>query len=297
MKKKIVFILGTAHCGSTLLSLVLGSHPRCFNLGEISNLPRLYKNNKPICSICEPGKCSFWDEKFNTEELDTISAAFSNARTNKYIPLRIEKIYRELRDDDLFKPYSLIASKTDADVIIDSTKTLYWIENELKLKELNSSAFEPYILYLVRDGRAVLNSYLKRDKSLTVEKFSALWKKRVEANEIFFAQFSPEKKIKLAYESFANSPEKTIERICQFLNINYTPKILEYWKYDHHLLSGNKGTKSLIQKYQNSNFQDMTKEFKIKLDLKWKSELAPEQLTDFYSLVGEINKQYEWNYE
>jgi hypothetical protein len=293
-KKKLVFILGTAHCGSTLLSLILGSHSRCFNVGEISNLPRLYNNNKPICSICE-GECSFWDREFSKKELEMLSTGLSNCRVNKFIPLKMEKFYRELINDQLFKPYSLVASKTDADVIIDSTKTLYWIENGLKLKELNSSHFETYILYIVRDGRAVLNSYLKRDKSLTIEKFSDLWKKRVQANEVFFEKFAPEKKLKLAYESFATNPEETIKNICTFLNINYLPEIIQYWKYNHHIISGNIGTKSLIKKYRQSSYSEQPTDFKIELDLKWQTQLTPEQIKEFYSLIGNINEQYEWN--
>lgn len=294
MKKKLLFILGTAYCGSTLLSLILGSHSRCFNIGEISNLPRLYKENKAICSICE-GKCNFWDDKFNKEELEKLSWGLSNSRINKYIPLKIEKFYRELIDDDIFKPYSLIASKTDADVVIDSTKSIYWIKNELTLKELNSSNFETYVLYIVRDGRAVLNSYLKRNKSLNVEKFSYLWKKRVQDNEQFFAQFASERKLKLAYESFAIKPEETLKNICTFLNINFFPSIIEYWKYDHHTISGNSKTKSLIRKYKNHLSEDTQTDFKIRLDLKWQTQLTSEQIKEFYYFVGEINKQYEWN--
>ena len=34
--RKVVFILGSGHCGSTLLDLMLGAHSRIVGLGEMS---------------------------------------------------------------------------------------------------------------------------------------------------------------------------------------------------------------------------------------------------------------------
>ncbi|NET17702.1 MAG: sulfotransferase [Okeania sp. SIO1H6] len=51
MRNKVLFILGTPACGSTLLSLMLDSHPQCFTVGELSNLPRLYQNQKIISFV------------------------------------------------------------------------------------------------------------------------------------------------------------------------------------------------------------------------------------------------------
>ena len=51
---KVAFILGTGHCGSTLLDLILGSHSKLFSLGEVyrvvSSEPQI-----PICDIFDGG--------------------------------------------------------------------------------------------------------------------------------------------------------------------------------------------------------------------------------------------------
>ena len=213
MKKKILFVLGTAHCGSTLLSLILDSHPQCFNVGELSNFPSFYRSKKRICSVCE-SECVFWDRQFSQTELQNLCLGLANARISPLIPLKVERFFRELVNDDIFRPYSAIASKTPANVIVDSTKTIYWISGMLQRKEIKKE-FDIYLLHLVRDGRAVLNSYLKRKQTINVQDLSHLWLKRVTENERFFEKFSVGEKMLLRYEEFATKPEEKTQKICQ----------------------------------------------------------------------------------
>ena len=291
MKKKILFILGTAHCGSTLLSLILDSSPQCFTVGELSNLPRLHHKNKPICQ----NNCNFWNRKFSKDELNKLALGLSNTQISPGIPLKIEKFFREIINDDIFRPYSIIASKSCADVIIDSTKTIYWISSMLRLKELKKE-FDIYLLHLVRDGRAVLNSYLRKRKRMTLEDISQLWLKRVTNNEFFFKNFSRGKKIQLAYEELATKPQATTQHLCNFLGIEFIPAMLKYWEYEHYMISGNRGTKSLVNQYQNKPEESpKSQDLSIKLDLSWQTTLTEDSIKKFYAIVGDKNKPYEWN--
>jgi hypothetical protein len=291
MKKKILFILGTAHCGSTLLSLILDSSEQCFTVGELSNLPTIYKKEQSSTQNHD-----FWHSQFSETEKNKLILGLSNARISPMIPLKIEKSIREMFNDKIFRPYSLIQSKTSAEIIVDSTKTIYWISNMLQLKELKQE-YDVFLLHLVRDGRAVLNSYLRKRKKMTVEQFSNLWLQRVRDNEQFFQNFNRGKKIQLAYEELATNPYSTTQKVCDFLNIKFVPDLINYWKYEHYMLSGNRGTKSLVETYKSSsqsspkNQQDLS----IKLDLSWKSDLTEERLAQFYSMIGDKNEPYEWN--
>lgn len=47
MIKKVVFICGAGHSGSTLLGLLLGSHSKCFYLGEANKVQYLYNTDQP----------------------------------------------------------------------------------------------------------------------------------------------------------------------------------------------------------------------------------------------------------
>lgn len=62
--KKIIYIAGLGHSGSTILDMALGSHPNIIGLGEIYAVfnSKNYKNlfEKSTCSCGEKGKdCSF----------------------------------------------------------------------------------------------------------------------------------------------------------------------------------------------------------------------------------------------
>ena len=60
MSSKFVFICAAGHSGSTLLDLLLGSHPAGVSVGELTQLPK----NIALDSVCSCGdqvsKCDFW---------------------------------------------------------------------------------------------------------------------------------------------------------------------------------------------------------------------------------------------
>lgn len=304
MKKKVVAIAGSGHCGSTLLTLMLGSHPDCFSLGELNSLPTHYRTGLPICGVCQ-GHCSFWDE-LNPQELKSLAAVLGNTRLNKYVPLKVEKTVRKiLRADDVFNPYSYLFSQRKESILIDSSKATKWIHQKLNAKEFTSGLLEGYLVHLVRDGRAVLGSYLRRFKWMTAERYAREWReKTIERNKLY-DQFPSKRKMTVCYEQLATEPQKTLESICQWLGIEFLPQMILYWQFEHHIISGNAGVRSLIwrakqekvreevSKYQGEYYDNLG--LKIKLDTRWKEELSTEQLETFDRIAGNLNKPYEWN--
>lgn len=300
--------MGTAHCGSTLLTLILGSHSDCLALGEISNLPRFYRKNKPICSICQ-GDCHFWNHNFSSQERQLLSQGFSDQRIHPSIPLKLEKTVRGLLGNDrVFNPYSLIFSKVNKNVLIDSTKTVYWLKKKLVAKEFKENLIEAYLIHLIRDGRAVMSSYLTRNQDMTVKQFSELWVKRINDENNFFNHSFSGKKIELRYEEFATKTAETIKNLCEWLDLDFQPEMINYWQHEHHIISGNTGTRSLIDKYQSRQqikksvkTQDQQKsyqeerDFHIELDCRWKTRLSSQQIAEFSQITGDLNKSYEWN--
>lgn len=309
MNKKVVFIMGTAHCGSTLLTLILGSHSDCFALGEVSNMPDAYRLKKPICSVCQ-GDCSFWDHGFSDQERSLLVQGFSERRLHRYIPLKLEKAARGFfKRDQMFNPYALIAAKTKESILIDSTKTVYWLKKKLAAREFQENLIDAHLIHLIRDGRAVMNSHLrrKRDQGITVQQFGEMWAKRINNENDFFDNFSLGKKLQLRYEKFATEPEDTLKMLCQWLDLDFQPEMVNYWEHEHHTISGNAGTHALIRKYQSSDQTSEPaqpnaeseriagKEFRIQLDQRWRSKLSSEQIAEFYKVTHDLNKAYEWN--
>lgn len=309
MKKKVVFIMGTAHCGSTLLTLVLGSHSNCRALGEVSNLPEFHRQERSPCSVCQ-GDCQFWGNTLSNQDMQTLSQGFAERRIHPHIPLKLEKAVRGLlKNDQVFNPYSLIAAKTNEAVLIDSTKTVYWLEKKLAAREFQAGKLDAQLIHLIRDGRAVMNSYSRRKqyRGLSAEQFGQqfgeLWMNRINNEHRFFDGFLG-KKLRLRYEEFATNTEATLKNLCAWLDLDFQPDMVNYWKYEHHTISGNSGTHSLISKHQESTPQQpiavqakpiAEKEFSIRLDQRWQTKLSPEQIAAFYNSTGNLNEAYEWN--
>ena len=306
MKKKVVFIMGTAHCGSSLLNLVLDSHTDCLGLGELSNLPNFYRRQKPLCSVCQ-GDCSFWHHHFSQQEMQLLSQGFADQRIHKYIPLQLEKTVRGwLKKDRPFNPYSLIANKVNETVLIDSTKTVYWLKRKLDAREFKENLLDVYLVHLIRDGRAVMGSYSRRKEyqGLTAQQFGQqfgdLWKNRLTNENNFFNNFTGHK-LELRYETFATQPEQTAQEICQWLDIEFQPDMLNYKTHEHHPISGNSGTHDSVKQYQKGKAaiarnkpSEQTISSGINLNVRWPQTLSPEQIAAFYQTTAGMNKAYEW---
>ena len=310
-QKQVLFILGTAHTGSTLLSLMLGSHSHIFAVGELSNLAARCDKNKSICDICE-GDCNFWNHQFSLVEQQRLANCLQHQRLHRFIPLRAERSLRSLiGNDQVFRPYTSIFSKLPeaTTTLVDSTKTVYWITLQLKLPEFQTNdpkSLKPKLLHVVKDGRAVMASYLRRQPTLNVEKLSQKWSQRVTASQRLFDDFPAANRLRIAYEHLATAPETTLQKVCDFLGVEFTPALMCYWENEHHFISGNTGTRSLVQKYRHKakttevshrNYKLYAEEvgFQIKLDLRWKTELSSEQLQVFEQVAGEVNRPYAWN--
>jgi len=56
---------------------------------------------------------------------------------------------------------SYLFAKTKKDILVDSSKYIFGIANKLKAREFRAGLIEAYLIHMIRDGRAVANSYLR----------------------------------------------------------------------------------------------------------------------------------------
>lgn len=300
MDQKAVFIMGIGRSGSTLLDLMIGSHSEAFSLGEISKLPSFVTKGEN--NFCFREDSTFWQDNFTSYELQQLAKGLSGHRINRHIPLKLEKIIREIiGKDQIFKPYTTLFQKTQKNILVDSSKYLSWIKNQLSHKEFRAKTIPVYLIYVVRDGRAVVNSYSRVYPNLSIEELSHKWLKQTIEFREFYQNFKLGEKKRIIYEDLASNPHKTLSELCSFIGINFEETMIEYWKHDHHHIVGSRGTNSLILKYrqQNNNLADNTfykdNNFEIKLDLRWQKEFDGERLAIFNKIGGEENKQFEYN--
>lgn len=328
MKHKVVFIMGTAHSGSTLLDLMLGSHPDAFSLGELCQLQRAYKLDKlryllpfyrnksrqstmsdakslgelqnRICAVCE-GHCPFWGGNVNLNLL-ALSLAKGKRKRKHIIPEQL--IRRFIRR--IFNPYKFLFSKTKKHILIDSSKSVDWVSYQLSSGEFKSKSIEEYLLYMVRDGRAVVNSILRKYPHKTVAEITPNWVNQVNRMNKFFNEFDADEKMMVRYEELATNTIPTLKNICSLLEIEFSSTMVEYWKHEHHPLGGNIGVRSLIWRARNwqtrrfDRLRQINDDYydklglSIKLDLRWKNELSRDQVEKFECIVGSLNAPFRY---
>ena len=225
---KPFFLLGTPRSGTTLLRLMLNTHPKITVPPECGFALWLYNKYGGIHDFT-PTMISLYLEdlveckKFETWNipLPELSNIFSGMSIGNYQEL-VAQIYLT---------YGKIRGK---DSLVVGDKNNYYINEMATLK----MAFpDSKIIHLVRDGRDVACSYLalltldSRSKyrpslSNDLENIALQWaKQNCEASNIFH-----ENLYLIRYEDLIERPAFELSKICDFLGVRFSRKMLEYYK-------------------------------------------------------------------
>lgn len=269
-----VMICGAGHSGSTLLGLILGRARGAFYIGEGAKVRYLNDPKKPLrkraCKVCGEA-CPIW----------------SSFRWDEDHPL-----------------YRQIAAHVGAGIIVDSTKNPAWIRK--RAAELKAAGDAAGLIFLQRDGRAVLNSrfrkYPERDAAEQIE----AWKAQIAASQGVFEAFAGPK-IAIRYEELATSPDTVVRAICERFGLPYADDMLAFTDGESHPLGGNTGTQFVAARDRVDGDPDailqLTPRTKgyyanhsgdIRLDLRWKTEMSAPNLALFNALAGEFNAAMAW---
>lgn len=306
---KYLYICSAGHSGSTLLDLVLGSHSQIVSLGELSQLPKNIALNS-ICTCGDPvTSCRHWrlvlnkisrkigrnvynapysinlgpiyskvivDEKQYTRLYRLKRKCLAGVNYFCYrwrlpIPIRLLPIVSQSIDTN-FMLYDIVREETASQVIVDSSK--------IYLKAINLYLARPAqtrILFLTRDGRGVLHSFMKRNRPR--DKVIREWKKFYErAGWLIEHYVNPEHCIHMKYEDFVLNPQVESKRVCDFLGIEHEESMLDYSNTPYHILSGN-----------NMRF---IKNADIVPDFKWKEKLCKQDQIRFNRIAGKLNNDF-----
>lgn len=265
-----VAICGAGHSGSTLLGLVLGSHSEVFYAGEAKKTLFLGDATKPLkkraCKLCGLD-CPVWSR-------------FAVPPT-----------------PDL---YEQLARITGCSVVVDSTKKPDWIRE--RAAELDRAGVRQARVLLVRDGRAVVNSRVRKYPDEAPEAIIEAWRAQIHASRALIDE-RPEDGVEVRYEELATDPERVVRSLCAFLGLAFEPAMLRYHEHAHHPLGGNTGTQSVVARARESaavSVPARSRDFYgplaggFRLDLRWREELPERVRTLFEERAGVDNRPFEW---
>jgi hypothetical protein len=295
--KNYIYLVCTAHSGSTLLAFLLGNHSKIATVGEIAGRTD-YPGYRCSCGELLT-ECSFWQNvkkkmqhKGNLLDLTDFDIFIDGRRKfsafdrlhDHYFSLRqidsikdylfgLNKNRRKWLDSTVSRNILLAESITECylkDHFFDTTKDLYRLKY---LKNRLGSRFK--VIYMTRDGRGVMNSLMNREKYSESQAIKAwIWSnsniQRIKRNYFDDSDF-----FQLKYEELCKNPISIINEINQFVEVPCEKDPNLFNKEDFHVIG---------------NF--MRKDFSgsVSLDESWRKILTVKQLNLFDKVAGRMNR-------
>jgi hypothetical protein len=128
--------------------------------------------------------------------------------------------------------------------IVDSSKNPYWI----KLQNMNQSKkYQLINLLIYKDPIESFSSFYKRGIG---EKWNKHW---IDYHYKYMTLL--EKFVSISYKDFVTN-EESLKRVCQYCKIMYYNSKKEYWKRQHHTVSGNASAKIHLHEKTTSKFKE-----------------------------------------
>lgn len=296
---KLGFIMAASHSGSTLLAMLLGSHPQATTIGDTAGTSHR-KDPDYRCSCGrKPQACPFWLQVKDQMARRGFDLDISDFGTRFKYPesrfinrvLHAEHrgpVLEAVRDSLLWlspgwrRRFRTIAERnvaffktvtevTNSEVLMDSSKHPLRLKFLLRIPELDVN-----IIHLVRDGRGVAHTYI-HDNGLSLEKAANEWRINVQAEEKLLARLARNMWRRVRYEDLCADPQAELQRLCVFLGLDPSQVNLDFRSADLHVF-GNK--------------MRLSSERTVRLDDRWRTEFTDSQFTTINHLAGKELRRY-----
>lgn len=145
------------------------------------------------------------------------------------------------------------------------------------------------IIHLVRDPRGTGNGQINTFKRSDALAIGYLWKRQNKAISELKNKY-PQQYFFLKYEDLVIHTEKTIRSICEFLELDFQPEIMDYRKetterYDQYTELFKDKHRSLLQPID------------IKIAEKWKTKLKPKHRREIEYATYSLAQQFGYSFE
>ncbi len=241
-RHRLVYILGTGRCGSTVLEVVLGSHPQIQSTGEFRGASFLHPDPEAFCACGEKfDTCTFWgpirqeyrkyvdfDHQLSTRDLFEDYGALPRMLAHRVTGSRTLREHVQGMADYV----RVVSRMSGKEVVLESSKSaargyLYALAR--------SPDFDVRFLHLVRDGRGYMYS-----KTTVPDRAGARLGREGNAPnpwEITLRWVLPnvlskllcsrprDHYLRVRYEDFIQHPAETLEQIGRFIGVDMTPVI------------------------------------------------------------------------
>jgi len=277
---RYALIAGTSFCGSTLLAMLLNSHPEMASISEMQG-PMGPEGDAYRCSCGAVLRdCRFWQQV--AEQVRRHAPHFSLERWDFLYELGGTRVARQLLTrslranrldrwrDALVRRRAAwrrrlraiganneafidgVLAVTGKRVFIDATK------DPLRARFIDQTTrFRPLVIHLVRDAPGFVNSYVKNTGG-SATRGIRLWKRMAAHCRRLARELPAERMLRLRYEDLCTAPARELERITRFLGTAPYPANWDPTTVPHHLI----GNRMRLRPLQ-----------EIRLDESWRAQL------------------------
>ncbi len=298
-KVKILYILGSGRCGSTLLEEILSGATDFFATGELMFLWDGRVQENYLCGCGQDfATCSFWGNIL-TKYFDDSETALDYEFLRRSIYRNAIKIFAKyfgikIKPDNDFMRYSSIIENlyktihkvSGTKVIIDSSKATFY--------GFFLSSFQDFdirFVHLTRDPRGVAYSWMKKTRrpetignNKYLPQWSSLhgtldWLKHNTAAHIL--QLTGGRYLRVRYEDLVEEPQKLLSKIFEHVDLE-SVKLVNNGKFSmhsNHTVAGN-------PMRFNTNKQV------LKLDNVWKKALSRSQIIMISTITFPLSLLY-----
>lgn len=301
---EILYIMGRGHNGSTVLDLLLGNHAEIQSVGELNS--GLRRGAEEVCACGENlSECKFWapirskfDERFPEVKSDGYAKMLSYMDNFYRMPQIISRCFLTRWVKEQYQPmtrylFDSIAERGNARIVIDSSK-----EFSRAAYLLSRFPDKAKAIYLVRDGRAILWSYLKRFRKEGT--FNFMRKKRKvkwawpimliliasfvfsEIIALMLKLLYGKRILTVRYEDVCGTPTEELARIGEFVGVDLRKLAEKIEKGESLQIGHNIGG--------NAMRFSTTGDFVFKPDFSWEKQL-PRVYGRLYRCLGFIHAQ------
>jgi hypothetical protein len=167
-----------------------------------------------------------------------------------------------------------MAEVSNARYVIDSSKS------PVRLKLLYMLRPERMrILHLVRDGRAVAASAIRRHDNMSASMAARIWKRDNQNLRMMLRTVPDRRKLGVRYEALCEDPAAELRRVCEFLELEFDPAMLTLWSRPVHNIPGNP---MLFNRSQRA----------IRKDERWRRDLSENDIQAFERAAGRLNRAF-----
>ena len=274
-----IFIIGNRRSGTTMLRLMVTSHPNLAIPPEGGFLIRLGWKYDRIQQFTEVQVDRFIEDLFQSPNIQDweIQKSALRERFLAKIPCSYPELIAEIY-------LSYIDQKFQGEKNRWGDKTTWYLNY---LPQIHTYYPEAQYIHIIRDGRAVAASF-KRVSHLPdgIESITAEWLWSLNLIKSFGEQIGDGKYTEIRYEDLVRNPENELNNLCEFLREPYNDVMLNYWI---------KNRENELEPRRHLKWKSLTLE-KVSTDRisKWKTELYKDEIITIELMSKEKLRENEY---